>query len=65
MKKLVNDWDMYSQFITYINEKISIAQKALEVNTEIHDVYRLQGEIRALRKLLYIREEINGVRDGR
>ena len=60
MKKLVNDWDIYNQFLSYVNEKIDVVHKSLEVTTETHEVYRLQGEARALRKLLRLREEVNG-----
>lgn len=60
MKKLVNDYELYNQFLQYIEEKIELARKNLELKIDPHDIYRLQGEIMALRRLLMTREDING-----
>lgn len=59
LKKLVNDHDLHEAFLDYISRKIAAEQKALEQTTKIEDVYRSQGKILALRRLLSIREEVN------
>lgn len=59
IKRFVNTYDMHEAFIQYVNGRISLVQKNLEQATEMHDLYRLQGEVRALRRLLTIRDEIN------
>lgn len=60
MRKVVNDYESYNQLITWINDKIDIAHKSLEQKIDPHEIYRLQGEIIALRRLLKVREEVNG-----
>ena len=59
IKRFVNTYDMHEAFINYINARIGLVQKSLEQSTEVQDIYRLQGEIRALRRLRSIRDEIN------
>lgn len=60
MKPFVNDYKMYQEFLGYINDKISAIRMRLELQVDPHEIYRAQGEIRALRQLLKLREEING-----
>lgn len=59
VKKLVNDKPLWDGFVDVLNEKIEVAQRKLEQETSIEGVYRAQGEIAALRRLIYLREEIN------
>lgn len=59
IKRFVNTYDIHEAFLEYIKSRIVLVQKNLEQSTEMHDIYRLQGEIRALRRLLTIRDEIN------
>lgn len=61
IKQLVNSPDVYKSFLDYIEKKIADNQKSLEVATEMKDVYRLQGQVYALRRLLSLREEINSM----
>ena len=60
VKKLVNDKPLWDGFVGVINEKIEVAQRKLEQETSIEGVYRAQGEIAALRRLTFLRDEING-----
>ena len=60
IKKLVNDKPLWYSFIEILNEKIEVAQRKLEQETSIEGVYRAQGEIAALRRLTFLRDEING-----
>lgn len=59
IKKLVNDKPLWDSFVEVINDKILVAQRKLEQETTMEGVYRAQGEIAALRRLIYLREEIN------
>jgi|TARA_R100001460_G_scaffold34449_1_gene66926 hypothetical protein len=60
IKKLVNDKPLWDSFIEILNEKIEVSQRKLEQETNIENVYRAQGEIAALRRLTFLRDEING-----
>ena len=60
VKKLVNDKPLWDGFVDVLNEKIEVAQRKLEQETSIEVVYRAQGEIAALRRLTFLRDEING-----
>ena len=60
VKNLVNDKPLWDGFVDVLNEKIEVAQRKLEQETSIEGVYRAQGEIAALRRLTFLRDEING-----
>ena len=60
IKKLVNDKPLWDGFVDVLNNKIEVAQRKLEQETSIEGVYRAQGEIAALRRLTFLRDEING-----
>lgn len=59
IKKLVNDKNLWDDFVETINKKIDIAQRRLEQESTMEGMYRAQGEIAALRRLIYLREEVN------
>jgi|TARA_R110002012_G_scaffold118787_3_gene267767 hypothetical protein len=60
VKKLVNDKPLWDGFLDVLNKKIDTAQRKLEQAVSMEDIYRAQGEIAALRRLTYLRDEING-----
>ena len=60
VKKLVNDKPLWDGFVDVLNNKIEVAQRKLEQETSIEGVYRAQGKIAALRRLPFLRDEING-----
>jgi hypothetical protein len=60
IKKLVNDKPLWDSFLEVINNKIAVAQRRLEQETTMEGMYRAQGEIAALRRLTYLRDEVNG-----
>ena len=60
IKKLVNDKPLWDGFVNLLNEKIEVSQRKLEQETAIEGMYRAQGEIAALRRLTFLRDEING-----
>ena len=59
VKKLVNDKPLWDGFVNLLNEKIEVSQRKLEQETAIEGMYRAQGEIRTLRSMLRLREDIN------
>ena len=60
LKKLVNDKSLWDGFVEELQKKIETAQRKLEQETSMEGIYRAQGEITALRRLTYLRDEING-----
>ena len=60
MKGLVNDFKLYGEFQSFINEELETVRRSLENHTDINEIYRLQGEIRVWRRLQKLREKING-----
>ena len=60
LKPFVNNPELYNPFLEEIDERIVFAQIALEQSREPDELFRLQGEIRALRSLLRLRDKING-----
>ena len=60
LKPFVNNPEFYTPYIEEIAERIAFTHVALEQSRELDEIYRLQGEIRALRSLLKLREKING-----
>ena len=58
IKKLVNDKPLWDSFLE-VHKKIDVSQRKLEQETAIEGVYRAQGEIAALRRLTYLRDEVN------
>ena len=59
LKPFVNNPELYSPFIEEIAERIAFTHVTLEQSREIDEIYRLQGEIRALRSLLKLRDKVN------
>ena len=59
LKRLVNTPEIYEAFNKMLDEKISSYQRTLEQSSDITNIYRLQGNIAALRRLKNLREEVN------
>ena len=60
LKPFVNNPDMYNPFLEEIVERIDKVHKRLEQISEIEELYRAEGESRALRSMLLLREHVNG-----
>ena len=60
LKPFVNSPELYNPFLEEIGERIIMSQIALEQSREPDEMFRLQGEIRALRALMRLRDKING-----
>lgn len=60
IKRLVNDKALWDSFNEELDERIEFCHRQLEQRIEPAELYRLQGEIKALRSLKQLRDKING-----
>lgn len=60
LKPFVNNSAFWEAFVEEINTKLDIRKKTLIGTNEYEHILREQGAIRALEKLLYLRDEVNG-----
>ena len=60
LKPFVNNPELYNPFLEEIVNRIDKVHKRLEQISEVEELYRAQGEIRVLRAMLRLREDING-----
>ena len=60
LKTLVNDKQLLDSYLEYLDEKIYAAHIRMEQSTSVEAMYRMQGEIAILRRLKFIRDEVNG-----
>lgn len=60
LKPFVNNPELYNPFLEEIASRIEKTHKRLEQISEVEELYRAQGEIRTLRAMLRLREDING-----
>ena len=60
LKKLVNDKDLWENFIKYLDHGIEQQHRAMEQAEDNTILYRAQGAIASLRRLKYLRDEMNG-----
>ena len=63
LRKLTTDKELWDSFVEYIDDSIAKQHKALEQATEISMIYNLQGSIACLRRMKYLRDELNSKRD--
>lgn len=59
LKPFVNDKHLWSDFLEELETRISQQHKKMEQLYDEKDLYRTQGEIRALRGLMQLREKVN------
>ena len=59
LRKLTTDKELWDAFVEYIDDAIAKQHKTLEQATEISMVYKLQGSIACLRRMKYLRDELN------
>lgn len=51
-------------FTPYVEERLDILRKGLEMATDMSEVNKLQGQIKEVRRLLTLREEIENTLKG-
>ena len=59
LRKLTTDKELWDAFVEYIDDAIAKQHKALEQATEVPMMYKLQGSIACLRRMKYLRDELN------
>ncbi len=60
LKKLTNDKQLWDAYLEYIDSKIGAAHIRMEQSNDAESLFRMQGELAALRRLKLMREEVNG-----
>ena len=59
LRKLTSDKELWDSFVEYIDDAISKQHKTLEQTVEMPMIYKLQGSIACLRRMKYLRDELN------
>jgi len=60
LKPLVNDKVLWDSFLEEGDKRISEVHRVMEQSTRAEDLYRLQGQAFALRKIKQLRDQVNG-----
>ena len=60
LKQLVNNKELYEEFLKHVDDLIYLQHKQMEQATEPVVFYRAQGAVTILRKLKLLREQVNG-----
>ena len=63
LKPLVNDKVLWDSFLEEVDRRISEVHRVMEQSTRAEDLYRLQGQAFALRKMKQLRDQVNGQTD--
>jgi len=64
LKKLVNDKALWDNFVEYLDHTIGQQHKAMEQADDSIMLHRSQGAIATLRRLKYLREEMNSEKNN-
>jgi len=60
LKLIVNNKDSWDALLEELESRITFTHRQLEQRNEMEEIYRLQGEVRALRSLKLLRDKVNG-----
>ena len=60
LKPLVNNNEIWNSFNDEIDRRLNYVHIQMEQTIKPEDLYRLQGEAKALRRLKLLRDEVNG-----
>jgi hypothetical protein len=60
LKLVVNDKNSWDALLEELHDRIQYTYRQLEQRVELEEIYRLQGEVRALRSLTRLRDKVNG-----
>ena len=60
LKPLVNDKVLWDSFLEEVDKRISEVHRVMEQSTRAEDLYRLQGQAFAIRKIKQLRDQVNG-----
>ena len=59
LRKLTSDKELWDSFVEYIDDAIAKQHKTLEQASDMPMIYKLQGSIACLRRMKYLRDEMN------
>lgn len=59
LKPFVNNHNQWDAFLETVDYEISSCHKKLEQSKDVQDIYQAQGAIAALRRLKYLKDEVN------
>ena len=60
LKPLVNDKVLWDSFLEEVDRRISEVHRVMEQSSRAEELYRLQGQAFALRKIKQLRDQVNG-----
>lgn len=60
LKMFVNDPQLWGSFVEEVEERIAFCHKQLEQMDDSTALYRLQGEVKALKGMRSLRDKVNG-----
>ena len=60
LKLLVNNMDIWDSFNNELDRRLNYVHIQMEQTIKQEDLFRLQGEAKALRRLKFLRDEVNG-----
>ena len=63
LKPLVNDNNLWNSFNEEIDRRLNYVHIQMEQTLKPDDLFRLQGEARAFRRLKLLRDEVNGFKE--
>lgn len=64
LKLFVNDKPLWDAFLEEVDSNIAETHVRLEQATNTDEIFRLQGEIRAFRRMKFLRQKINSSEQG-
>ena len=62
LKLLVNNMEIWNSFNDALDRRHNHVHIQMEQTIKQEDLFRLQGEAKALRRLKFLRDEVNGPR---
>ena len=60
LKLLVNNMEIWNSFNDELDRRLNHVHIQMEQTIKQEDLFRLQGEAKALRRLTFLRDEVNG-----
>ena len=60
LKPLVNDKVLWDSFLEEVDRRISEVHRVMEQSSRAEELFRLQGQAFALRKIKQLRDQVNG-----
>lgn len=60
LKLLVNNMEIWNSFNDELDRRLNHVHIQMEPTIKQEDLFRLQGEAKALRRLKFLRDEVNG-----